>query len=221
MERGLFITFEGGEGSGKTTNIKKLSEWMAARGIKHITTKEPGCPDLAECKKMRKLLLDPENSLTPTAELLLFLADRAQHVEKHIKPNLENGIHVLCDRFSDSTRVYQCSRGLSRPMVDTLLNFTTGSLDPDLTIVLDVPVEVGLERAKTKSIYKGGDRMENAGRRFHEDVRHGFLKLAESISDHYRFRVIDATPPKTIEKIHEEVVYEVSKKLWVEEEELL
>lgn len=213
MDRGLFITLEGGEGGGKTTQVEKLSHWMSIRGIKHHTTKEPGSPHIFECPRIRELLLDPRNDLAPTSELLLFLADRAQHVDKFIKPALEEGIHVICDRYSDSTRVYQCARGLSRSKIDMLLDFATTGLDPDLTIILDVPVEVGLERAKARSIYKDGDRMEKAGLRFHEDVRNGFLKLAGGVSSD-RFTVIDASPPKTIDDIHKEVIKEVSKKLW-------
>lgn len=216
MKKGLFITFEGGDGSGKTTQIQKLTEWMMSRGIKHVVTKEPGCPHLLECVKIRQLVLDPKNDIASRAELLLFLADRAQHVEKFIRPKLAEGVHVLCDRYSDSTRVYQGSRGLSRQKIDSLLEFTTDSLDPDLTFLLDVPVEVGLLRAREKSAYKGGDRMEQAGLQFHEDVRHGFLKLAENIREK-RFCVINAAPPKTVEQVHEEVTTEVSRRLWVNE----
>lgn len=216
MKKGLFITFEGGEGSGKTTQIAKLTNWMIERGIKHVVTKEPGCPHLEECAKIRKLVLDPKNDIASRAELLLFLADRAQHVERFIRPNLSNGVHVLCDRYADSTRVYQGSRGLSRQKIDLLLEFTTDALDPDLTFLLDVPVEVGLTRARAKSIYKDGDRMEQAGIQFHEDVRYGFLKLAENIREN-RFCVINASPPKTIDQVHDEIVTEVSRRLWVGE----
>ena len=215
MSKALFITLEGGEGVGKTTQATLLSKWMSDRGIKHKLTKEPGTSHIEECVKIRELLLNPVNSLVPTAELLLFLADRAQHVEGLIRPSLEAGEHVICDRYSDSTRVYQCARGLSRSKVDVLLDFTTSGLLPDLTFVLDVPVNIGLERAKAKSLYKGGDRMENAGLKFHEDVRYGFLKLAESIEEQHRFQIINAAPPKTIEETHEEIVKLISKKIWV------
>jgi len=214
--KGLFFTFEGIDGSSKTTQITLLDNWMKDRNIPHIITKEPGCPFIPECNKIRELLLDPKNDISDTAELLLFLADRAQHVEKFIKPQLEKGIHIISDRFSDSTRVYQVARGLARNKIDMLIDMATGGLVPDLTILLDVPVEVGLERAKAKSIFKEGDRMEQAGNRFHESVRHGFLKLAESVSENHRFAIIDASPPKTIEEVHNEVVKIVSKKLWVD-----
>lgn len=218
-ERGLFFTLEGGEGGGKSTQAKLLSEWMDKRGIEYVLTKEPGSNYIAECVKIRELLLNPKDDLSPNTELLLFLADRAAHVDKLIKPALENGKHVICDRYADSTRVYQCARGLSRAKIDLLIDFATNGLQPDLTIVLDVPVEVGLKRAKAKSIYKDGDRMEKADNKFHQDVRHGFLKLAESITERHRFKVINAAPPKTIEEIHEEIIKCVSKKLWIEEVE--
>lgn len=213
MGRGLFITFEGGEGGGKTTQVNKLSEWMKERGIKHEITKEPGCQHIEECVKIRQLLLDPSNNLRPTSELLLFLADRAQHVECFIRPQLESGVHVLCDRFSDSTRIYQGARGFSRSKVDFLLDFATTGLNPDLTFVLDVPVDVGLTRARAKSIYKEGDRMEMAGVQFHEDVRHGFLRLAENVKE-TRFHVINAAPPHTVDQIHTEVTEVLSRRLW-------
>lgn len=212
-EKGLFITLEGGEGSGKTTQAQMLSEWMGKRNIPHVLTKEPGS-DILECKKIRKLLLDPNNSLVPRTELLLFLADRAQHVEKLIRPNLEKGVHVICDRYSDSTRVYQSARGLSRQNIDLLLDFTTDKLDPNVTFILDVPVHVGLKRAKAKSIYKDGDRMEMAGLKYHEDVRHGFLKLADNLSAG-RFYLVE-TEHKTLDDVHQCVVEHISKKLWLQ-----
>jgi len=212
----MFVTFEGGEGSGKSTQTQLLSDWMKKRNIPHVLTKEPGCPYIQECVKIRELLLDPKNELTTTAELLLFLSDRAQHVEMFIRKQLEKGVHVIGDRFSDSTRIYQCARGFSRSKIDMLLELATGGLTPDLTILLDVPTSIGLERAKAKSIFKDGDRMEQAGARFHEDVRHGFLKLAESLSERHRFVVIGTSPPKTIAETHEEIVKHISKKLWVD-----
>lgn len=219
MGKAIFFTFEGGEGSGKSTQVQLLSDWMKKRNIPHVLTKEPGCPYIQECVKIRELLLDPKNELTPTAELLLFLSDRAQHVEMFIRKQLDKGVHVIGDRFSDSTRIYQCARGFSRSKIDMLLELATGGLTPDLTILLDVPTAIGLERAKAKSIFKNGDRMEQAGTKFHEDVRHGFLKLAESLSERHRFVVIGTEPPRTIEETHEEIVKHVSKKLWVDASE--
>jgi len=211
----LFISFEGIDGSSKTTQAELLSGWMGERAIGHVLTKEPGTPYIVECKVIRNLLLSPEYNLSDKSELFLFLADRSQHVHSLIRPSLDAGKHVICDRYSDSTRVYQCARGLSRDKVDILLDFATDGLLPDLTFVLDIPVDVGLARAKAKSIYKEGDRMEKAGTKFHEDVRYGFLKLAESIKEQHRFQIINAAPPKTIEQIHDEIVEHISKRIWI------
>lgn len=215
MVKGLFISFEGLDGSGKSRQTQLLSEWMVKNNIEHVTTKEPGCPHIPECIKIREILLDPKNQLCPSTELLLFLSDRAQHVEMFIKKHLENGVHVLCDRFADSTRIYQCARGFSRSKIDMLLDFTTGGLTPDITFLLDVPVEIGLERAKAKSIYKDGDRMEQSGVKFFEDVRYGFLKLAESLAEKHRFVVLNTAPPKTVEETQEEIITYMAKKLWL------
>lgn len=214
MSDALFITFEGGEGGGKSTQAELLFSWMKQRNIPCLLTKEPGSPYVDECVKIRELLLNPTNDLTTNAELLLFLADRAQHVEKFIKPTLEKGTHVICDRYSDSTRVYQSARGLSKRIIDILLDFATSNLSPSVTFLLDVPVDVGLTRAKAKSIYKDGDRMEKAGEKFHKDVKYGFLKLAESLEDGLRWKVINASPPKSIQDIHKEITDHISLKLW-------
>lgn len=211
----LFITFEGPEGSGKSTHVKLLSEWMQNRSIPHVTTKEPGSPHVNECVEIRKFLLNPNNNIVPKSELLLFLADRAQHIHSFIIPSLhQSGCHVLCDRYIGSTIAIQSARGVSRYMIDMLLEFTIDSLKPDLTFLLDVPSEIGLKRARAKSKYDGGDRIEREDIEFHNKVRHNFLKLAESISED-KFRVIDATPPKTIEETHSEIIKHVSKQLFV------
>jgi len=216
--RPLFITLEGGEGVGKTTHAELLSKWMKERGIPNCLTKEPGDTRIAECAKIRKMLLDPESSLVPSSELLLFLADRAQHVEKLIKPEMEAGRHVICDRYTDSTRVYQvAARGFGRTRIDPLLDFATGGLMPDMTFILDAPVSVGLERAKAKSIYKDGDRMEREGETYHEKVRQGFLRLVSSLSEQGRMILVDASPPRTIEEIQAEISRKVSGRLWTGE----
>lgn len=209
----LFITFEGGEGSGKSTQVRMLSEWMEERNIPHIVTKEPGS-ELAECKKIREILLNPQNDVADAAELLLFLADRAQHVERMLKPALEEGKHVICDRYTDSTRVYQGIRKLGRTKLDPLLEFATRGLMPDVTFIIDVPVEVGLGRAKKVGEYQGGDRMERQADEFHQQVRQGFLKLSECLSEQGRMVLVDAAPPKTIEQIHREIASHVSGRLW-------
>lgn len=215
MSKPLFITFEGGEGAGKTTQLELLSQWMAKLNIPHILTKEPGSPHLNECVKIRKLLLDPQNDLTPTSELMLFLADRAQHVANLIRPKLAAGFHVICDRYIDSTRVYQgVSRGLGRTRLDPMLEYATGGLVPDATFVFDVPPEVGLQRARAKD--GGGDRIEREALEFHMRVRQGFLRLAESLSEQGRIILVNAAPPKTVEAIHAEVIAHISRRLWVD-----
>jgi dTMP kinase len=216
MSRSLFVSFEGGEGAGKTTQIEMLDKWMAKLNIPHVLTKEPGSPHLPECVKIRQLLLDPANDLVPASELMLFLADRALHVEKLIRPRLEAGLHVICDRYVDSTRVYQgVSRGLGRARLDPMLEFATGGLMPDLTFVFDVPPEIGLQRARAKGA--GGDRIEREALAFHARVRQGFLKLAENLSEQGRIVLVNAAPPRTADAIHAEVVAHVSKRLWVDE----
>jgi dTMP kinase len=210
--KGLFITFEGGEGSGKTTQINLLSEWFKTLGILHVKTKEPGSPHVPECVKLRSLLLDTQNNLTPISELMLFLADRALHVEKYIKPMLESGKHVVCDRYIDSTRVYQgISRGLGRVKLDSMLEFVTNGLLPDLTFVIDILPEVGLARAQSRG---NVDRIEEENIEFHIKVRQGFLKLAESLMDQNRIIVINANE-KSIEEVHKEIIEHITKKLWV------
>lgn len=213
----LFISFEGGEGTGKTTNAKLLSDWMKKRNMDHVLTKEPGSPHIGECKDIREILLNPNNNLVASSELLLFLADRAQHVSKLIIPSLLNGKHVICDRFVFSTIAYQCARGISRDKVDRFIEFATNGTMPDLTFILDAPVDIGLRRAKEKSIYKDGDRIEKEGSEFHENVRNNFLKLAQSTTREHMAYVINAAPPKAIMEVHKEVVDIVSKKLWASE----
>lgn len=208
----MLISFEGGEGSGKTTHAKLLANWMSGRNIPHILTKEPGSDTIKECKKIRKLLLDPNNDLTDRTELFLFLADRAQHVEKLIKPALEDNKHVICDRFIDSTKNYQSARGLDRQKIDLLIDFATNGLKPDVTFILDIPVDVGLLRAKAKSIYKEGDRIEKASLKFHEQVRNNFLKMAESLIED-RFIVVNILD-KNINQVHAEIIKYISYKLW-------
>lgn len=188
--RGWLITFEGGEGAGKSTLVAAVRETLQARGVDVETSREPGGTPAGE--RIRRLLLDdaPEPFL-PIAEALLHTAARAEHVERWIRPRLEAGTTLLIDRFSDSTRVYQgVARGLGRAAVDRLQELAFGSLEADLTILLDLPVEVGLERAAA-----AGDvnRYERLGVDFHRRVRAGFLGLAEA--EPHRIKVLDAARP--------------------------
>ncbi len=186
--RGLFITFEGVEGCGKTTQIERLRQHLEAQGHTVLMTREPGGTPIAEA--IRELLLDPaHDALSPAAELLLYEAARAQHVDERIRPALESGTTVLCDRFADSTTAYQgAGRGLPREELEHLHRIATGDVWPDLTIVIDLPVEAGLARARARG---RADRMEQQDVAFHERVRQGFLELAARNPE--RVRIIDGT----------------------------
>ena len=180
---GKFVTFEGGEGAGKTTVLALVAQELKDRGWSVLTTREPGAGEVGAA--IRQLLLH-SGEIPPTTELLLFLADRSNHVETIIKPALAKGTVVLCDRFVDSTTVYQAHvRGLDASFIQAGNRFATSGLVPDRTYLLDVPVEIGLARAK------GGDRLDAMPAEFHEKVREGFLKLAQQ--DPARWRTLDAS----------------------------
>ena len=196
MSKGLFITFEGGDGCGKTTQIKLLDEYLRSKGYQTLLTREPGSKGLGI--KLREILLNYEGEVSPRAESFLFLADRAQHVDCIIKPALENGVIVLCDRHTDSTVAYQgYGRGLDLEQIHNLNNIATNGLKPDLTIVLDVDVETSQKRVGAEK-----DRMESAGIEFFERVRKGFLEIAKQEPE--RVKVVDST--QTIEEIHKQIL---------------
>ncbi|MCX8052865.1 MAG: dTMP kinase [Armatimonadetes bacterium] len=181
---GLFITIEGIEGAGKTTLTKLLSEHLKNDGADVVVTAEPGGDTLAD--GIRKLLLDSKNAICDRAELLLFEAARAQHVDKVILPALERGAIVICDRFSDSSLAYQgYARGIDLETIETLNNFATRGLKPDLTILLDLPVELGLARQTAR------DRISSEQINFHRRIREGYLSIVRSEPE--RFVVIDAS----------------------------
>ncbi len=196
MQKGLFITFEGGDGCGKTTQIKLLEEYLQSKGYKTLLTREPGSKGLGV--KVREILLNYDGEVSPVCESLLFLADRAQNVDCIIKPALEEGTIVICDRHTDSSVAYQgYGRGLDIDRINMLNNIATSGLKPDLTIVLDVDVETSQARVGTEK-----DRMESAGIEFFERVRKGFLEIAKQEPE--RVKVVDST--KTIDEIHKEIV---------------
>ena len=183
---GLLITIEGIEGAGKTTLAAALAERLRSRGNEVVVTSEPGGGPIGE--RIRRILLDPSNSITDRAELLLFEAARAQHVETLIRPALERGAVVICDRYTDSSIAYQgAARGLGTEAVRQLNDFATGGLRPDLTILLDLPAQDGLARQSRV------DRVSSEGQAFHEAVRQGFLEAAKAEPD--AFVVIDASKP--------------------------
>lgn len=190
----MFITLEGIEGAGKTTQAARIAEFLRQRGHGCVTTREPG--DTRIGKKIRAILLDPENSdLVPLAELFLYAADRAQHVHERILPALQEGKTVICDRFFDATTVYQgFARGLDLEIIESIHRLVPGELKPDMTILFDLPPEVGLKRAWGQ-INSGGrtgkeSRFEKEALAFHEKVRAGYLNLAHREPD--RFFVVDA-----------------------------
>lgn len=195
--RGRFITFEGGEGSGKSTQIRKLAERLDAAKLRAIVTREPGGSPGAEI--IRHLVLSGMGKLLgPEAETLLFAAARDDHVRTVILPALNQGIWVLCDRFFDSTRAYQGQLGQVSPeLVNAMQRVTIGDLKPDLTFILDVPVEVGLQRAAARRGSATADRFEAEGIKFHQDLRDAYRKIAAD--DPQRCVLIDATAdPDTV-----------------------
>lgn len=186
--RGRFITVEGGEGVGKTTNLEYIRRALEAAGLRVRVTREPGGTPLAE--QIRGLLLDPLNKgMSADCELLLVFAARAEHVERVIRPALAAGEWVLCDRFTDATYAYQGGgRGLSQARIHELETLVQGQLRPDLTLLLDVPVALGLSRAGERGTL---DRFEQEEVAFFERVRQSYLQRAEA--EPQRFRVIDAS----------------------------
>ncbi|MBK9144582.1 MAG: dTMP kinase [Candidatus Melainabacteria bacterium] len=183
---GSFVTLEGPEGAGKTTQVKLLAKELDSLGIKHVVTRDPGGTPLG--RKIRRILLSNENTVVPMAELLLYQADRAQHVEELIRPSLEDGCVVLCDRYTDSTVAYQgYGRNIDLALIDQLNQMSTGGLRPDLTILFDIESGDGLSR-----LHPGGhDRMEKEAIDFHHRVREGYHKLAEA--EPRRWRILDAS----------------------------
>jgi dTMP kinase len=198
--RGRFISFEGGEGSGKSTQIKKLAERLAAAKLRAIVTREPGGSPGAEI--IRHLVLSGMGKLLgPEAETLLFAAARDDHVRSVIQPALSQGTWVLCDRFSDSTRVYQGRLGKVSPdVLNAMQRVTIGDLKPDLTIILDVPVEVGLKRAAARRGSAAPDRFEAEDLKFHQDLRDAYKQIAAE--DPRRCVLIDATPDPEMVAAH-------------------
>jgi len=176
--RGRFISFEGGEGSGKSTQIKRLAERLDAAKLRSIVTREPGGSPGAEV--IRHLILSGMGKLLgPDAETLLFVAARDDHVRTVIQPALNQGTWVLCDRFSDSTRVYQGRVGnVASGLLNAMERVTIGDLKPDLTIILDVPVEIGLKRAAARRGSAAPDRFESEDVKFHHNLRDAYREIA-------------------------------------------
>ncbi|MBT5578662.1 MAG: dTMP kinase [Porticoccaceae bacterium] len=196
--RGKFITIEGTEGVGKTTNIQFIQDWLKSKQLAYICTREPGGTPMAE--QIRELLLTPREELVcDTAELLLMFAGRAQHLNQVIEPSLAEGAWVLCDRFTDATYAYQgAGRNMRSDLIAELELIVQGSLRPDLTLILDIPVEIGLQRANERS---EPDRFEREKAEFFHRVREGYLEIAQQNQD--RCVVIDAS--QSLESVQREI----------------
>lgn len=191
MRRGRFITLEGGEGAGKSTQARRLSDRLRERGIQVVQTREPGGSPGAEA--LRALLVEGgAERWSPLSEALMMYAARSDHLERVIRPALESGAWVVCDRFSDSTRAYQgAGGGVAAEVIEQLDRAVVGDDRPDLTLVFDLPVEAGLARAAHRA---GGEaRFESKGVHFHQRLRQGFLTIAAD--EPARCRVVDATRP--------------------------
>ena len=188
-ERGRFITLEGGEGAGKTTQITRLKDWLTMRGLDVLTTREPGGSEGAE--QIRDLLVNGDVARWDAmTETLLHFAARRDHVEKVVKPALEAGKWVISDRFADSTMAYQgYGHGLEIDQIETIYKAVLSSFNTDLTIILDLDTEAGLSRAISRS--EGEDRYERMEIEFHQRLRQGFLKIAKNAPD--RCCVVDAS----------------------------
>jgi len=207
----MLITLEGIEGSGKTTQIDYIAAYLQKSGLDYTITKEPGGTLLGE--KIRSILLDPGNmNIHPMTELLLYVADRVQHIKELISPMIESGKIVICDRFCDSTTVYQgFTRGIDVSLIQQLNRLVLEGLQPDITFILDLDPEIGLKRAwkqiKDGSRSESETRFENEKLQFHESVRNGYLELARR--EPVRFVVVDAS--KDPSKVRKQILGHLEK----------
>lgn len=206
MNKGGFITLEGGEGVGKSTSLLFIAELLKKKGISVVTTREPGGTDLAE--KIRTLLLENrEETVSEQAELLLMFAARAQHIYHVIQPALLKGCWVLCDRFTDATYAYQGGgRSMDRQMIEWLAGKVQGVLTPDLTLLLDAPISVGMERASKRGNF---DRFESEKISFFERIRVAYLQRADEYPQ--RIKVINAN--QTLDQVQNEIGFQIEKLL--------
>lgn len=197
---GKFITIEGSEGVGKSTNIEFIAKYLKSRDITTLETREPGGTKIAE--EIRQVLLTTKGETVPEiAELLLFFAARSFHVENLIKPAIKQGHYVICDRFSDATVAYQgYGRGFNIQDINTIASWVHEKMQPDLTILLDAPAEIGMQRAKQRGVM---DRMESEDISFYERVRDGYLTLASEHKE--RFVVIDAS--QALKSVQTEIAF--------------
>lgn len=201
MKKGLFITFEGADGCGKTTQLNLLKQYLESIGYEVVITREPGGKGLGE--KVREILLNYPDKVSNRCESFLFLADRAQNIDVIVKPALHDGKIVLCDRHTDSTVAYQgYGRGIDLGEINMLNNLATGGIKPDLTLVFDVDIETSMARVGSNK-----DRMESAGQEFFNRVRNGYLDIAKK--EPQRVQIIDSTKP--IDEVQKDVIRTVSR----------
>jgi dTMP kinase len=201
--RGLFIVFEGGDGAGKTTQVAMAQQWLESRGATVRTTREPGGTQISE--ELRSLVLEHgHGEIDARTEALIYSAARAAHVQQVIRPSLEAGTHIICDRFVDSSLAYQgMGRELGFAAVASINDFATGGLKPDVTIVLDISAEHGrARRIAASGGVEDSDRLEAEPDDFHERIRNAFLELAAQ--DPQRYLVLDATA--SVEQLHQSIV---------------
>ncbi|MDZ4181663.1 MAG: dTMP kinase [Candidatus Cloacimonadaceae bacterium] len=204
---GFFITFEGIEGSGKSTQIRLLGEKLSLQGIDYIVTREPGGPPISEA--IRKILLDPANKeMLPETELLLYMASRSQHSGEWIIPALDSGKIVICDRYYDSTIAYQgAARDLDQEFIRALTRFATYATVPDITFLIDLPVSTGLARIQNRKL----DRLEMEAASFHEKVRKQYLAIAAA--EPLRYIILDGQMEP--DRIHEDILHSVLSRIGV------
>lgn len=209
---GKFITFEGGEGTGKTTQIGLLADYLRAKGVEVLITKEPGGTPIGQ--ELRKMLCTGDkDKFDAVAEALLYYADRRIHLQQKVLPALEKGIWVLSDRFADSTMAYQYygyNKRVPRQTLESLYKIAVGDFYPDLTVILDIDPQVGLARSFNRN-GQGAEseiRFENRELEFHQNLRNGFLEIAQTAS---RYAVVNAD--KTIASLHDEIVKLVDERL--------
>ncbi|MCM1339572.1 MAG: dTMP kinase [Muribaculaceae bacterium] len=200
MQKGLFITFEGADGCGKTTQLNLLKNYLESKGYEVVLTREPGGKGLGET--IREILLNYDGEVSNRCESFLFLADRAQNIDIIVTPAINQGKIVLCDRHTDSSVAYQgYGRGLDIEEIKTLNTLATGGKSPDLTLVFDVDIETSMTRVGSEK-----DRMESAGKEFFNRVRNGYLEIAKQEPN--RVKVIDST--KSIDNVQQDVIKIVS-----------
>ncbi len=209
-KKGIFITFEGPEGSGKSTQAKLIYDFLIKRGYKVIHTREPGGTGVAEA--IRQILLNPKYSVSPMTELLLYEASRHQHTQDVITPAIKSGKVVICERYTDATLAYQgYGRGIDLKTIEFLNKMATENLKPDLTLYLDIPSGRGLVKARKKLYYSNGDRIENESMKFHGKVRRGYLKIAKKNPERIKVVKVQSDIDFTNKKILKIIMRKVKK----------